>query len=116
MQGLHEPEGAQTVYLRVSLGGEPTLAVVVLLALGGQFAEPPGEEERRAHGAPITEADLMARRRPWYAWLVLPALVLALPVLAAQLAVWFCRVLISGPSRVRAAYRHREAADWRPPS
>jgi hypothetical protein len=113
VQGLHEPEGTQTIYLRAPLNAEPTLLVVVLLALealGGQMTEPLGEEERRAYGGRLTEAELIEARRewgrvPWWGWLLAPALLLVIPVAFAFTMVWVCWLVVSMPWRVRAAYR-----------
>jgi hypothetical protein len=110
LQGLHEPAGAQVVYLRSYNGLEPTLMVVTglaLEALGGRPRAPIPEDVRRAYGRPITAAQLEARRRKackqaWGACLVGVAL---LPVLLPLWLVGFALSLVLLPWRIWKAYQ-----------
>lgn len=87
--GLHEPQGTQAVYLSASVGHEPTLFMVTVLALealGGKPREPITEDIRREYGVPITLQDLRRRQRKmrnqvaWAALLFILCLPLTIPL------------------------------------
>ncbi len=102
LQGMNELEGAQTVYLRASLGLEPTLLAFTLLALealGGRLAHPFPEDLRRQYGAPVTVADLEERHRQLgkQARLAAAVVLLLLPVLIPLWCLGFCLFLVMLP-------------------
>lgn len=120
VQGLHEPPGTQTVYVRGYVGQEPTLFFVTELALealGGRPREPIPEDVRREYGAPITAAQLEERQRKVtrQGWLTLLVGVLLLPVLLPLWLLGFLWMLVSLPWRIWTAYqvyrRYTEGGD-----
>lgn len=107
VQGLHEAEGTQAVYLRGYLGQELTLLVMTTLALealGGRPREPIGDEERRHYGTPITPAQLHKRHRKLarQTWPILLVGLLLLPVLTP---LWLAGIFVRMPWRIWKAYR-----------
>lgn len=67
IQGMHEPEGTQTVYLQGYALSEPTLLVAAvsgLEALGGHIVGGPISEEGSAQNPlPVTRGELKSRQR-----------------------------------------------------
>jgi hypothetical protein len=110
VQGMSEPAGTQTVYLRGYIGQEPTLLAVAILALealGGHPRHPTSEELRREYGKPITTTQLTERRRKlrkqgrWGAAIVL----LLLPVLIPLCFVGCLAFLVAMPWRIWKGYQ-----------
>jgi hypothetical protein len=96
--GLHEPPGTQAIYLRGSIGQEPTLFMATILALealGGEPREPLPEDQRREYGRPITIAELQERRRKthrqlgWAAVVYVLLLPLTIPLFLLGLLMTF---------------------------
>ena len=111
VQGIREPAGTQSVYLRGYLGQEPTLLAATALALealGGRPKHPIGDETRRQCGTPITPAQLAERRRKYARQMRSVAMVglLLLPVMIPLWIVWLVAMM---PWRVWKAYRRYRA-------
>ena len=66
VQGVNEPAGTQTVYLRGYIGQEPTLMITTELALeslGGTSSHAMADDDRQEYGKPISESELKERYR-----------------------------------------------------
>src|SRR5262245_44568951 len=110
VQGMSEPAGTQTVYLRGYIGQDPTLMIVSILALealGGRPKHPILDEMRREYGKPITTSQLIERHRKlrkqgrWQAAIVL----LLLPVLIPLWFVGCLALLVTTPWRIWKGYQ-----------
>jgi hypothetical protein len=99
VQGMHEPSGTQSVYLRSFIGQEPTLllaATLALEAMGGHPKHLPGDEVRREYGTPVTPAQLAERQRK-LAGKLWPAVGIALLLLPVAMLLWFIEFLVQMP-------------------
>jgi hypothetical protein len=110
VEGMGEPAGTQTVYLRSYIGQDPTLMTVSILALealGGRPRHPISAEMKREYGTPITAPQLAERRRilrkqgRWGVAVVL----LLLPVLLPLCFVGFLAFLVSMPWLILKRYQ-----------
>jgi hypothetical protein len=107
VQGLHEPPGTQTVYVRGYLGQEPTLFFVTTLALealGGKARHPIDEEVRREYGMTITPEQLQERQRK-LARQMWPTVLVGLLLLPLLIPLWLIGFVVTMPWRIWKGYK-----------